>query len=93
MSAIRDQLRRSPPESLRRQPHPIRSRRLILSPTDAAPCPDPLKEGVRVKVVSERPGHSFTVTTLDTYSHVLPSMQEEAAQKVDAMLRQAMDSG
>ena len=38
------------------------------------------------KVVSERLGHSSISITLDTYSHVIPSMQIEAAAKVDAML-------
>lgn len=38
-----------------------------------------LKQGVHPKIVSERLGHSRTQLTLDTYSHVLPSMQIEAA--------------
>jgi integrase len=41
--------------------------------------------------VSERLGHSKVGITLDTYSHVLPGMQEEAASKVDAALRVAME--
>lgn len=45
-----------------------------------------LKEGVNVKVVSERLGHANISTTLDTYSHVLPSMQQEAADRIDAVL-------
>jgi integrase len=39
------------------------------------------------KVVSERLGHSTVRLTLDTYSHVLPGMQERAATKIDAILR------
>ena len=35
-----------------------------------------LGAGVHPKVVSERLGHSSIAITLDTYSHVLPSMQE-----------------
>jgi hypothetical protein len=35
-----------------------------------------LKEGVNVKVVSERLGHANIGITLDTYAHVLPSMQQ-----------------
>jgi integrase len=38
--------------------------------------------------VSERLGHSSIALTLDTYSHVLPGMQDEAASKLDAMLFQ-----
>ena len=39
-----------------------------------------LQAGVHPKVVQERLGHSKITITLDTYSHVLPSMQKEAAQ-------------
>jgi integrase len=45
-----------------------------------------LKEGIHPKVDQERLGHSQISLTLDTYSHVLPSMQEEAAQKLDQLL-------
>ncbi len=45
-----------------------------------------LKEGVNVKVVSERLGHASIGITLDTYSHVLPSMQQHAADQIDAAL-------
>ena len=50
-----------------------------------------LRAGIHVKVVSERLGHSTIGLTLDTYSHVLPGMQEEAAAKTDAAIRRAMD--
>ena len=43
------------------------------------------------KVVSERLGHSTIVLTLDTYSHVLPTMQQKAAAKLENMLYK--DSG
>ncbi|MFD4819517.1 integrase [Peribacillus butanolivorans] len=33
---------------------------------------------LKVKVISERLGHSNIKVTLDTYSHVLPSIQEVA---------------
>ncbi len=39
-----------------------------------------LKAGVNPKVVSERLGHSSVAFTLDTYAHVLPGMQPEAAE-------------
>lgn len=45
-----------------------------------------LSMGVHPKVVQERLGHSQIAVTLDTYSHVLPSMQEDAANKLDALL-------
>ena len=38
-----------------------------------------LKQGVNPKIVSERLGHTSVVITLDTYSHVLPGLQEAAA--------------
>jgi integrase len=45
-----------------------------------------LQQGIHPKVVQERLGHSQISMTLDTYSHVLPSMQEEAAQKIDELI-------
>jgi integrase len=38
------------------------------------------------KVVSERLGHASITLTLDTYSHVLPSMQHAAADKLEGTL-------
>jgi integrase len=38
------------------------------------------------KVVSERLGHSTITLTLDTYSHVLPTMQHRAAEKMGKIL-------
>lgn len=37
-----------------------------------------LQRGVHAKIVSERLGHSNIAITLDTYSHVLPGLQESA---------------
>lgn len=45
-----------------------------------------LLAGVPVKVISERLGHSTTRVTQDIYSHVLPQMQEQAADEVDKLL-------
>jgi integrase len=45
-----------------------------------------LSVGVHPKVVQERLGHSQISVTLDTYSHVLPTMQREAANKLDQVL-------
>ena len=44
-----------------------------------------LLKGENAKVVSERLGHAKITLTLDTYSHVLPDMQEAAAEKMEAM--------
>ncbi len=49
-----------------------------------------LRQGVHPKIVSEMMGHSSVAMTLDTYSHVVPTMQESAAAKMDAALRLAM---
>ena len=46
-----------------------------------------LMHGVHPKVVSERLGHSTITITLDTYSHVLPGLQEAAAQAFEEGLR------
>jgi integrase len=45
-----------------------------------------LLAGENPKVVCERLGHSSIVMTLDTYSHVLPSMQQAATEKLEKML-------
>lgn len=37
-----------------------------------------LEQGVNIKIISERLGHKSIRTTMDIYSHVTPSMQEEA---------------
>lgn len=45
-----------------------------------------LQAGVHPKVVSERLGHATVSITLDTYSHAVPAMQEDAAAKVAALI-------
>ena len=45
-----------------------------------------LSAGVHPKVVSERLGHSSIAITLDTYSHVIPSLGEEAAAQVASLI-------
>jgi integrase len=50
-----------------------------------------LASGVHPKIAQERLGHSSVGITLDLYSHVLPGMQAEAVNRVDAMLRDALD--
>jgi integrase len=38
------------------------------------------------KVVSERLGHASITLTMDTYSHVLPDMQQGASEKLESLL-------
>lgn len=45
-----------------------------------------LQLGENPKVIQERLGHDNIATTLDTYSHVLPSMQRAVADKLNNML-------
>ena len=45
-----------------------------------------LATGERPKVVQEILGHSSIKTTMDTYSHVIPGMQEEAAGRLQRLL-------
>jgi integrase len=45
-----------------------------------------LAAGENPKVVSERLGHASVALTLDIYSHVLPSMQQQAAERLEAIL-------
>jgi integrase len=47
-----------------------------------------LKAGVHPKIVSERLGHANIGITLDTYSHVLPGLQEAAAEKFDRIFEE-----
>ncbi len=42
-----------------------------------------LQQGIHPKIVSERLGHSSIGITLDTYSHVLPGLQEAAAKRFE----------
>ena len=45
-----------------------------------------LTQGVHPKVVSDMLGHSSVGLTLDTYSHLLPAMHQQAASAMDAIL-------
>lgn len=49
-----------------------------------------LSAGTHPKIVSERLGHATINITLDTYSHVLPDMQHDAALALDALLTDAI---
>jgi len=46
-----------------------------------------LLAGVHPKIAQERLGHSTISVTLDLYSHVTETMQEDAAAKLDAAFR------
>jgi len=45
-----------------------------------------LLNGVHSKVVQERLGHANISTTLNTYSHVTPGMQAEAAEEIAELI-------
>jgi integrase len=45
-----------------------------------------LLAGVDAKTVSEEAGHSSVSFTLDVYAHVLPSMKQNAAEKLEKLL-------
>ncbi len=49
-----------------------------------------LAAGVHPKIAQERLGHSTIAITLDLYSHVMPGMQADAAEQVDAAIRRAV---
>jgi integrase len=46
-----------------------------------------LSEGVHSKFVQELLGHATISITLDTYSHVLPTMQDQAVAAMESVLR------
>ena len=45
-----------------------------------------LKHGVHPKIASEALGHASVAFTLDTYSHVVPGLQEAAARAIEEAL-------
>jgi len=46
-----------------------------------------MAENVHPKVVQEMLGHSTISLTLDTYSHLVPTLRSEAAEKVNSLLQ------
>jgi integrase len=52
-----------------------------------------LKAGIHAKVVSERLGHANIGITLDTYSHLLPGLQEDAAERFDRIIENDSSRG
>jgi integrase len=49
-----------------------------------------LMDGVHAKVVSERAGHSTVAFTLSRYAAYIPNLQQDAAERVDAALRDVL---
>jgi integrase len=49
-----------------------------------------LKDGVDIKAISRRLGHSRASFTMDVYAHLMPGQDEEAAKRTDAGLRKAL---
>jgi len=49
--------------------------------------------GVHAKVVQEMLGHTQISMTMDIYSHVLPSMQQDAVSKLNNLLMRREDGG
>ena len=47
-----------------------------------------LTMGINVKVIQELLGHSNVSITLDTYAHLLPSMQEGAVNMWDELFKE-----
>ena len=46
-----------------------------------------IRAGVPMKVVQERLGHASILTTMDLYAHMMPGMQQDAAQKLGEALQ------
>jgi integrase len=49
-----------------------------------------LLDGVHPKIAQERLGHASITTTLDLYSHVTETMQNDAAARLDAAFQSAI---
>jgi len=45
-----------------------------------------MQQGIHPRVVQERLGHASILTTLTVYSHVLDTMQDEAAEKAGGIV-------
>ena len=68
---------------IRKDPELLQEREIVLFPEAATLL---LTAGVHPKVVYEKLGHSSVAITLDRYSHLMPTMQEEAGLRMDRML-------
>ena len=47
-----------------------------------------IKQDVHIKTIQERLGHANIQVTLDTYSHLLPGMQAEASERLEALFEE-----
>ncbi len=45
-----------------------------------------IKKNINPKIVQELLGHSTITTTLNTYSHILPTMQDQAAEAMETVV-------
>lgn len=45
-----------------------------------------IQSGTSPKVVQQRLGHADVTITLNTYTHVMPDMAQEAAEKIDSLI-------
>ena len=50
-----------------------------------------LKQNVNPKIIQERLGHSSITITMDTYGHLMPSMQKDAVLNFADLLKHARD--
>jgi integrase len=48
-----------------------------------------ISQGVHVKAIAERMGHSSVTVTMEVYGHLLPSIEEHANQALERLYQQA----
>lgn len=48
-----------------------------------------MEQHVHPKIFQERLGHQTFIITLDLYTHTIPTMQNEAAEKISKSFREA----
>ncbi|MBY3623713.1 site-specific integrase [Acinetobacter sp. CUI P1] len=51
-----------------------------------------IQQKVHIKVISERLGHTSVSFTLDTYGHLMPNMQSDAAESLDQLQRDVLST-
>lgn len=74
-------------EKAKRDPAPLK--RITFHGLRHTHAVDLIWHGEHVKVISERLGHASITITMDTYGHVTPPMQSNAANAIDSMLPDA----